>query len=106
MTISTGMPKAIFGFFCSSSGSISTKVDLTLTPSGRSTIAAIHDLNLAPLVADRALLLQDGRIGMDAPTHEVLESGLLDEVYRVKFQRAKLQNGRLVVLPLNGSLTV
>jgi iron complex transport system ATP-binding protein len=66
---------------------------------GRATITAIHDLNLAPLVADRGILLQDGRIGKDAPIMEVLESKLLDEVYKVEFTRTRLENGRLAVFP-------
>src|SRR5208283_5374883 len=40
-TRSTGMPKAFCGFFCRSSGSTSIRFDLTLIPSGRSTIAVI-----------------------------------------------------------------
>jgi len=66
---------------------------------GRATIVAIHDLNLAPLIGDRAVLLQNGRIGMDAPMKEVLESPLLDDVYKVRFNRTLLDTGRLAVFP-------
>jgi len=70
-----------------------------LANGGRSTIVAIHDLNLAPLVGDRAILLHEGRIGMDAPMRDVLQSQLLDEVYKVKFNRTLLVGGRLAVFP-------
>ena len=66
---------------------------------GRATIVAIHDLNLAPLIGDRAVLLQNGRIGMDAPMKEVLESPLLDDVNKVRFNRTLLDTGRLAVFP-------
>ena len=75
------------------------KLVRTLAKMGRSTVTAIHDLNLAPLVADRAILIQDGRIGLDASIQEVLESPLLDDVYKVSFSRMKLEDGRLVVFP-------
>jgi iron complex transport system ATP-binding protein len=70
-----------------------------LAHNGHATITAIHDLNLAPLVADRAVLLHRGKVGMDASIQEVLESKLLDEVYRVKFSRTRLDSGRLAVFP-------
>lgn len=71
-----------------------------LASQGRATIVAIHDLNLAPLVGDRAILLRDGRIGLDAPMREVLENRLLDDVYRVEFKRTILDSGRLAVFPV------
>ena len=70
-----------------------------LANTGRATVVAIHDLNLAPLVGERAVLLHEGKIGLDAPMQEVLESELLDEAYNVKFQRSWLDSGRLAVFP-------
>jgi iron complex transport system ATP-binding protein len=70
-----------------------------LSRQGRATIVALHDLNLAPLVGERAILLNRGRVGLDAPMRQVLESELLDEVYNVKFQRIELESGRLAVFP-------
>ena len=71
----------------------------SIASEGRATVVAIHDLNLAPLVGDRAILLQNGRVGMDAPMQDVLESQMLDEVYKVKFRRTVLDHGRLAVFP-------
>jgi iron complex transport system ATP-binding protein len=70
-----------------------------LARQGRATVVAIHDLNLAPLIGDRAILLRDGRIGMDAPMQAVLEDRLLDEVYNVRFTRTLIGPGRLAVFP-------
>jgi len=60
----------------------------SLAGKGIATVAAVHDLNLAGSLADRAILLEDGKIGMDAPVEEVLNSPILDRVYGVKFGRA------------------
>lgn len=73
----------------------------SIASEGRATVVAIHDLNLAPLIGDRAILLQNGRVGMDAPMQEVLESQMLDEVYKVKFRRTVLDEGRLAVFPIS-----
>ena len=70
-----------------------------LANQGRATIVAIHDLNLAAMVADRAILLHEGKVGKDAPIQEVLESPMLDEVYRVRFKRMHLESGQLAVFP-------
>jgi iron complex transport system ATP-binding protein len=76
-----------------------TQLVRRLASEGRATIVAIHDLNLASLVGDRGILLHEGKIGMDAPMQEVLESELLDEVYKVKFSRTRLHTGRLALFP-------
>jgi iron complex transport system ATP-binding protein len=71
----------------------------SMAHAGRATIVAIHDLNLASLLGERAILLHQGRIGLDAPMKEVLESPLLDEVYRVRFTRTILDTGQLALFP-------
>jgi len=59
----------------------------SLSKKGIATVAAVHDLNLAGSLADRAILLENGKIGMDAPVEEVLNSPILDRVYQVNFGR-------------------
>ncbi len=66
--------------------------------SGTALITAIHDLNMASLLADRAILLKDGGIAEDGPVEQILRSRLLDETYQVDFERVELPNGRLLVL--------
>lgn len=58
---------------------------------------AVHDLNLAAMIADRAVLLGNGRIRADGAIHEVLRSGELDEVYGVDFERMTTGSGQLRV---------
>jgi iron complex transport system ATP-binding protein len=71
----------------------------SLANEGVATVAAVHDLNLASRMAARAVLLHEGRIGIDAPVEEVLRSSTLDEVYGVGFLRVEAPDGRLALLP-------
>ncbi|AIE85527.1 ABC transporter ATP-binding protein [Fimbriimonas ginsengisoli] len=54
---------------------------------GIATVAAIHDLNFAARMADRAILLEAGRIAINDTVEAVLASPVLDRVYQVAFQR-------------------
>jgi iron complex transport system ATP-binding protein len=70
-----------------------------LAAAGKSILAAVHDLNLASLLASEAILLDRGRIGMHGTCEAVLEDALLDGVYGVKFERVRLGDGRLRLFP-------
>jgi iron complex transport system ATP-binding protein len=50
---------------------------------GRGVAITLHDLSLAGRFADRVVVLQDGRIVVDAPPAEALTAALLAEVYGV-----------------------
>ena len=52
-------------------------------------IAAIHDLNLAADFAQRAIVMQKGRIVYDGSIEVLLESPQLEEVYGVKMKRVR-----------------
>jgi iron complex transport system ATP-binding protein len=69
-----------------------------LKSDGIGLLIAIHDLNLAARLADRALLLREGHIVEDGPIRSVLESSLLDEVYAVEFERIETSDGSLAIL--------
>jgi len=68
-------------------------------PPNRSVVAAIHDLNQASRMADRGILLDDGRIVKDAPLAEILESQELERVFRVRFDQLQNPAGRTVLSP-------
>jgi len=53
------------------------------------TIAAIHDLNLAADFAQRAVVMQKGRIVWDGPVEALLESPQLEEIYGVRMRRVR-----------------
>lgn len=58
-----------------------------LAEEGYGVLAALHDLNLAAALADRAILLANGRVGLEGPCAEVLASPQVDAVYGVRFRR-------------------
>jgi iron complex transport system ATP-binding protein len=70
----------------------------SLSGKGLAVLSAVHDLNLASSMADRAILLADGTIGMDSKMEEVLQSPLLEKVYGVQFARFTAA-GAIRVLP-------
>ena len=48
---------------------------------GLTTVAAMHDLNLAAMYCDHLVVLRDGRVVAEGPTESVLTAELLAEVY-------------------------
>lgn len=66
---------------------------------GRGMVVALHDLNLAAAMADRSVLVADGKIAMDGPTNEVLASERLDTAFGTAFDRLSTSAGRPVVVP-------
>jgi iron complex transport system ATP-binding protein len=80
-----------------------------LADQGVATITAVHDLNFAGRVSERAILLEDGRVGIDDSVGTVLRSSVLDRVYRVAFSRIYLAfacTGAEVMVPLPGDCGV
>lgn len=71
-----------------------------LAREGRAVVAALHDLNLAALLADRMVVLAQGRLVAFGPPAEVLDAGLLESVYGVPFEMWLRPSGRPAVLPL------
>lgn len=69
-----------------------------LSAQGKTVIAAMHDLNMVGLMADRAILLGDGVVKLAGTTAEVLGSQELDQVYEVAFDRIE-RGGRTILLP-------
>lgn len=70
-----------------------------LAGQGYAVLAAVHDLNLASVMADEALLIHQGRILEDRKTKDLLESSALEETYGVRFQRMYDADGNLRVFP-------
>jgi len=62
------------------------QVDLlaTVRALGRTTVAALHDLDLAAAFCDRLVVLQDGRVVASGPPAGVLTADLVDRVYGVE----------------------
>jgi len=68
-----------------------------LVARGRGVLAAIHDLNLAAEIADRALLIGRSGVLMLAPIDDILRSEAIEEAYQVRFSRLETPEGRVFV---------
>ena len=53
---------------------------------GRTVLLATHDLNLASLLGDRLLALSSGRVLACGAPSEILEPGLLERLFRARFE--------------------
>jgi iron complex transport system ATP-binding protein len=67
-----------------------------LASRGLAIVAAVHDLNLAAAMANRAILLCDGKIGVDAPMAEILTDPMLEQAYGVRFAKLMSEFGTRV----------
>lgn len=66
----------------------------------RAILAAVHDLNLLNLFADRAVLLVKGRIAAAGTPDEVLREEFLSEAYHIPLHILRdRQTGRKAILP-------
>ena len=72
----------------------------SLSASGKSVIAAIHDLNLASMYADRVLMLRDGNAVVTGSPEIVFTPSQLESVYDLPFETLHTSCGRTLITPL------
>ncbi|KAB2813017.1 ABC transporter ATP-binding protein [Pimelobacter simplex] len=71
----------------------------TVRALGRTTVAALHDLDLAAAFCDRLVVLRGGRVVASGPPDEVLTAGLVRDVYGVEATVGRHEHsGRLHVV--------
>jgi ABC-type cobalamin/Fe3+-siderophores transport system ATPase subunit len=70
-----------------------------LADGGAAVAVVVHDLNLVARWCDRLLLLEGGRVVIEAGPAEVLNSPELDRVFATAFQRVALPGGGMVLAP-------
>ncbi len=70
-----------------------------LASDGRGVLAAIHDLNLATDMADRAVLLGNRGVLLTDSVERVLRSDALEQAYNVSFERIETPSGSVLVRP-------
>ncbi|MCA9858769.1 MAG: ABC transporter ATP-binding protein [Thermomicrobiales bacterium] len=63
---------------------------------GRTTVAVLHDLNLAAAFCDRLVLMRDGRVLADGPTAQVLTADTVNAAYRISCRIDHLEDGIVV----------
>ena len=68
----------------------------SLAQDGYCVLVAVHDLNWSAAFATRSLLLGDGRVLLDGPTEEVLQSPEVDRAFGVAFRRIRENGLRLI----------
>lgn len=61
---------------------------------GKTVVIVLHDLDLLLRYADRAILLQDGRVVADGTPGELCKSGLLEQVFGVRVHCVETPEGR------------
>jgi iron complex transport system ATP-binding protein len=71
----------------------------TFAERGGAVLIAVHDLNLAGVLADHAVLLHDGTVSTSASIRDVLESDHLDVVYGNRLQRITVGADRILIVP-------
>ncbi len=71
----------------------------SLARSGKSVIAAIHDLNLASMYADKALMLREGIAAAVGTPETVFTPPQLESVYDLPFEALRAPNGRTLITP-------
>jgi iron complex transport system ATP-binding protein len=67
---------------------------------GLAVLVAVHDLNWAAAFATRVVVLNDGRIVLDGPVEDSLESPIIDRAFGVEFRR--IREGGVRLLPIEG----
>lgn len=72
---------------------------LSLARRGKAILTAIHDLQLASALADRAVIVGQGQVGRIEEAQQLLASGALEEIYGAQFDRITLGDGRIAVFP-------
>ncbi|MDE0297854.1 MAG: heme ABC transporter ATP-binding protein [Candidatus Poribacteria bacterium] len=72
----------------------------SIARSGKSVIAAIHDLNLASMYADKVLILRDGNAVTAGSPETVFTPEQLESVYDLPFETLHSSSGRTVITPL------
>ncbi|MGQ0581807.1 MAG: ABC transporter ATP-binding protein [Reyranella sp.] len=70
----------------------------TLTRRGtdRLSVVVVHDLDLAFRFFQRVIVMDRGRIAIDAPADSLIEDRRLDTVFKVRFERLKTPDGPLL----------
>ncbi len=64
-----------------------------LAKGGATVVAAVHDLNLASMLAEEALLIHEQKIVVTGAVRQVLASEHLESVYGIRFTRTEQPDG-------------
>lgn len=68
-----------------------------LAAAGKAVVLILHDLSQALGMADRVIVLEDGRVVQTGTPEEVFDSGCLDNVFDIRVKRVSIDEGRQYV---------
>ncbi|MBX9943606.1 MAG: ABC transporter ATP-binding protein [Reyranella sp.] len=69
---------------------------LTRRGAARLSVVVVHDLDLAFRFFERVIVIDRGRIALDAPAHALIDDRRLDSVFGVRFERLQTPDGPLL----------
>ena len=75
-------------------------MSISLAASGKLVVAAIHDLNLASMYADKVLMLRNGNAVVTRSPETVFTPSQLESVYGLPFEALRSSSGRTLITPL------
>ncbi|AQQ52064.1 iron ABC transporter ATP-binding protein [Planococcus lenghuensis] len=64
---------------------------------GKTVVIVLHDINFASVYSDRIVALKDGQVIKDGPTHEIIQSAALKEIYDMDIPIQQMDNCRICV---------
>ena len=64
-----------------------------LSQQGKTVVMVVHDISAAMKVADRLVLMEEGRVAFCGTPEEVYQSGEIDRVFSVKLNRVSTPKG-------------
>lgn len=64
-----------------------------LSDQGKSVVMVLHDLAQAFQTADKIAVMSEGRIVDYATPEEIYQSGVVDEIFGIRFRRVQTENG-------------
>lgn len=67
---------------------------------GKTVIIVLHDINFASVYSDRIVALKDGKLVKDGPTHDIINSDALREIYDMEIPIQE-QNGCRICVYFN-----
>lgn len=71
-----------------------------LSSQGKTLILVLHDILMALKLSDRIAVMKEGRIVRYGTPDEILESGIIEEIYGVQIQKIQTENGLQYYLDL------
>lgn len=64
---------------------------------GKTVVIVLHDINFASVYSDRIVALKDGRVVKDGPTHDIINSESLKEIYDMDIPIQEMNSCRICV---------